>query len=211
MIGIGIIADTAIYPKVYINHLVTIALWAQKHQIKVFHTERVKVAQARNQITCKAIKDGCDYLMMLDTDHILPPDALDLLMENKDAAIVSGLICRRHFPYSPVMFKLSPSNALQEAFVNPDGKVHEVDACAMGCTLINMDILCTLPRPIWVDDYYRSDLMLCEKVRHFTKAKILLDTRVIIGHLGDVPVIMPNNADEFRLKWIKENETKDSI
>jgi hypothetical protein len=210
-IGIGIHVDTAILPKPYFNHIARIATWAQKYPLQVIGTERLKVAAARNRITKSALKVGCTHLLFVDSDHILPENMLDLLMENKDAGVVSGLICRRAFPFTPVVFKMDDLGSLQEAYVTPSGKVHDVDSAAKGCTLINLKLLQQLKKPYWSDDHFRSDINLCLRMKKELGARILVDTRVIVGHLGECCVVYPKNADEMRLRYLQEkwDETED--
>lgn len=205
LIGLGLHVDTAILSPAYFNHLVSVASWGKKYNILVIGVDRMKVAAARNRITEEAIKGNCDYLLFIDSDHIVPDNLLDLLLENKDAALISGLICKREFPYETVAFKRDFNNDLQECFISEGcKKVVEVDAAAMGCTLINMSLLKKLKPPYWFDGHFRSDINICLKFKDELGAKILIDTRAQVGHMGRIPVIYPSNATQLCADEISE-------
>ncbi len=203
-IGIGIHVDTAIMPKAYFNHLAAIGLWSNKYKLKLIGMDRMKVAAARNRITDKAIKEGCSHILFIDSDHLVPFDMLDKLLESKDSGMISGLIYRRSYPFTPVVFKKDHLGRMQEAIINPGTKVLEVDACAMGCTLINLSFVKRLPKPYWIDDHFRSDIMMCDRIKILLGGKIYVDTRIIVRHLGDQEEIGPENVDEFRARSHKE-------
>lgn len=207
-IAVGAHIGEAISPQIYFNHSSVIALWAKKYDLTMVGTWRQKVASARNTIVDAAIGQGCNNLLLIDSDHLLPDDLLDCLVENADAAVVSGLICKRYFPYETVAFKFTSDTEIHQCMVTARGKVIEVDVCAMGCTLINLDILKSLyenkklEKPFFYDEHFRSDMNFCMNLRKAGQ-RILLDTRVDIGHLGDPPVIMPSNAQEARERYVR--------
>ena len=201
-IGIGLHVDTAIMPIVYFNHLKVMGVGASKYNLKLIGTERMKVAAARNRITNTAIISGCSHLLFLDSDHVCPEDIIDRLMKNKDCAMVSALICRRAFPFTPVVFQYDIVGNLQEAILAPGSKVVEVDACAMGCTLLNLGFVKRLEKPYWKDDHFRSDITMCNSLKNKFGGKICVDTSISVGHLGQHQVISPENADECRKDYL---------
>ena len=208
-IAVGAHVGEALPPPIYFNHCSVIAKWAKKYDLTMIGTWRQKVASARNTIVDAAIKAGCNNLLLIDSDHLLPDDLLDCLVENADAAIVSGLICKRYFPFETVAFKYTDDGEIHQCIVGARGKVIEVDACAMGCTLINLDILKKLfedrklNKPFFYDAHFRSDMNFCMNLRKLGE-RVLLDTRVDIGHLGDPPVITPSNAQGARERYLVE-------
>lgn len=206
-IAIGAHVGEALPPPIYFNHISTIAHWAKKYDLMLLGTWRQKVAHARNTITEQSIKAGCSHVLFLDSDHLIPDDLLDHLVEHADDAMISGLICKRYFPYETVAYRFTVDGELQQCVVNVRDKVIEVDACAMGCTLINLDILKKLIKEgkmkqnCFYDDHFRSDLNFCIDLRK-NGYKIFLDTRASIGHLGDPPVITPANAQSYRESYV---------
>lgn len=203
-IALGVHLHDIVTSHVYFNHIGAISQWAKRYDLMLMGTERTKVASARNHIADEAVKSNCSHILWLDGDHLVADDMLDLLVENADAAEVSGLVCKRFFPFDTVAFKCLPDGSLNQIVLTDRGKVVEVDACAMGCTLMNVGCLKELKKPWFYDDHFRSDLNVC---MNFRKAgfRILVDTRVEIGHLGDPPVIRPSTAEALRARCLTEH------
>lgn len=207
-IAIGMHIDTAVLPSIYFNHISTIGIWNKNHDLTVVGTWKEKVAAARNHIVDGALSEKCSHLLLIDSDHLVPDELLDLLVENADAAVVSGLICKRYYPYDTVAFKCMPDGELQQCVIETRGKVIEVDACAMGCTLINLNIIAKwlkegkLTAPVFHDrGKFRSDLNFFLDVRKLG-GRILLDTRVEIGHMSDPLIVTPKNAQMLRERYL---------
>lgn len=206
-IALGIHVGEALLPPIYFNHLSVIASWAKKYDLLLLGTWRQKVANARNTIVDQAMKNACSHVFFMDSDHLFSDDLLDLLVENADAAMISGLICKRYYPYETVAFMNTSDGVIQQCIVDARDKIIEVDACAMGCTLINLDILSALfnekkiKKPFFYDDHFRSDMNFCTSLRKCGQ-KVLIDTRTAIGHLGDPPVITPKNAQAHRENYV---------
>jgi len=204
-IGIGVHTSEAVLAPIYFNHIAEVGSWIRRlHDVDFafLGTSRVRTVDARGIIVREALKEGCGWWMSLDSDHVVSSDLLPFLWENREAAMVSALITKRGFPYTPVAFRFLGENDLQTVIIKPNIGVVEVDACAFGCTLVNLRKLQRLPKPWFFDNATgRSDLNLC---RAFRKAgeKILIDTRVSVGHLMDPPVVWPTTADKHREEYI---------
>lgn len=66
--------------------------------------ERMAIDTARNTAAEMAMNMGCDYLMFLDDDVMIPPDTLEkLLMADKD--IIAALVIIRGYPFNNMAFK----------------------------------------------------------------------------------------------------------
>ncbi|MCK5640883.1 MAG: hypothetical protein KAJ19_08800, partial [Gammaproteobacteria bacterium] len=150
-IALGIHLAEAVLPQVYLNHIGAIAKWAQNYDLTLIGTYRAKVAAARTAIVDGAIKDKYTHVFFLDSDHIVSDDLLDLLVENADAAMVSGLICKRIFPFDCVAFKCIEGRDLTPIVIHERDIVKPVDACAMGCTLVNLEEIKKLKKPYFFD------------------------------------------------------------
>ena len=203
-IGVCIHVSEAILPAAYFNHIGAIQYWSKKYPIMIFGVQRFKVASARKVLVEDAIKNECTHVLFLDSDHIVADNMLELLMENADAAMVSGLICKRKHPYSVVAFMDCPDGDIADAHLKQNTGVHDVATCAMGCTLINLEQLQKLQKPWWFDAHFRSDINIGMKFKKELGAKILVDTRVVVGHIGDPPVIFPGHVDTIRAYEIRE-------
>ena len=202
-IALGIHLAEAVLPQVYLNHIGAIARWARSYDLTLIGTYRAKVAAARNSIVDRAIKDGYSHIFFLDSDHIISDDLLDLLVESADAAMVSGLICKRIFPFDCVGFKCIEGGDLTQIVIHERDIVKPVDACAMGCTLVNLEEIKKLKKPYFFDARFRSDINLCLSFRAID-CKVLLDTRAEVGHLGEPVVVRPSMAERLRIRCLEE-------
>ena len=203
-IGLGLHFQDTVHTTVYLNHLTAFCGWAKRYEIALAGVRRVKVAQARNLIVQELLKQGCTHWLSIDDDHIIPDNMLDLLVESADAGMVSGLVCKRGYPFELVAFKDVADIGLRPAYFLPDTGVHEVAVCAFGCTLINLKALEGVPTPWFVDTpEHRSDVNFCTKVRD-AGLKILVDTRVSIGHMCNPQVITPQLATAWRKQIIEK-------
>ena len=208
-ICLGVHATEVVPSTVYFNHLVEFAGWAKRHELAFVGCEKVTVAKARNFIVKHALGLGCTHWMSVDTDHYFRPNALDLLVENADAAMVSGLICKRGFPFETVAFKRMPNGVKNNIILKPGMGVVEVDGCAMGCTLINLEWVQKLDKPWFYDSKdKRSDLTMCENLQALG-GHILVDTRVEVGHRLVTPVVWPETADEARAQYVRHGVGQD--
>ena len=210
LIGIGIHGWTHMPVQVYYNHLAAGMSWmkwglAEGHQFAISTVGHSVVAKARERIVDDLIKLGCDLWLSLDTDHLIPMDLLQRLLELfPGPAMASALITKRLFPYDTVAFKyaLTEPKKLVGVYVPRQSGVHEVDGCAMGCTLIDLKKLAALPKPWFQDtELGRSDLNLCAAFRA-TGERILVHSDVEAAHLGDPLLVTPELAESLRAKAI---------
>lgn len=200
VVGIGLPIADMVSPTIYYNHLAAIAAWKSEFKLELIGVSGCKITKARNMITNAALRRNCTHLLFIDSDHIVPGNMLRLLMENKDAAMVSGLVHKKLYPYEQVAFVFDKEGRLQDALLR-DGTVTRVDACAMGCTLINLEQLHLLNMPYFVDGYFRHDVNLCLKFKVELGAKILVDTRIHIGHVGSPEIVYPENVGLLRRRF----------
>lgn len=191
---------------VHFNHLYAIAHWVSKYEIHFIGRRGMLAADARNLIVEQAIERKCEHLFILDADHLITENTLPLLMENKEEAIVSGLVCKRLHPYPQVVW-LKDKDGMYVEFPLPlDGCLAEVAIGPFGCTLINMKKLQELEPPYFRDTCrktstgelknFRSDVNLSNAFRE-KGHKVWVDTRVLVGHLGGKKVIFPQNAGYY--------------
>jgi len=189
-IAVAIHSSGPIEATVYNNHISVFAAWAKTHKIILLSLDRAKVADARNILVQAAIEQECTHIFFLDTDHIVEHDTLSCLLGNKDAAMVSGLVCRKDNARSQVAF-IEKDGWYYGLELPQDGMSYEVDACAFGCTLIDLSVFKDIEEP-WFRDtccrtpegklhQRRSDVNFCSFVKDLG-LKIRVDTRVRVGH-----------------------------
>jgi hypothetical protein len=206
-IAIGLPVAEIVEPGVYFNHIVAIGKWVKnpEYEIKVIGIEKMKITQARNLIINRALELGCDYLLFIDSDHKVPLDMLPKLLETgPKCGMVSGLINKRGYPYETVAFKKDKNGSLNLVEIAPGNQIYEVDACAMGCTLINLQKIQLLQPPYFTDGHFRHDINLCLRFKSDAGAKSYVDARVEMIHLGDRREISPRNATMYRQQHIDE-------
>ena len=204
-IGLAIHAFNFVDFTVYFNHMHAFCSWARQHKLVFIGKKGCDSATAREFIADKAVETNCTHLLFVDADHIIPVEMLNLLLENKNECMVSGLCCKKGDGFKQVVFGKSPDGRFLELNLPIDGKVYEVAVCAFGCTLINLKELQKLPKP-WFRDTCettcdgslqnaRSDVNLCEAFRKIG-GKVFVDTRILIGHYGhdQMNCVFPQNA-----------------
>ena len=190
---------------VYFNHLWCVAQWSRHYDLVFLGRKGLDAATSRNQLAARAIKEGCTHIFSMDGDHLFPAETLPALLDHKDEAMVSGLVCKRGNGYDQVGYQKTPDGKYLQLDLPLDGRTYQVAVCAFGCTLINLKHLQKLEEPYFRDECrattdgplynFRSDINLCDM---FAKVgeKCWIDTRVLVGHHGMDNVIFPQGAQQ---------------
>lgn len=151
-------------------------------------------ARARNSIADIGIEGKYDYIFMVDSDVILPKNALICLLEKQDN-VVLGVYPRKNEPSKSEIFDVNQSNYnASSRWKIPDLKKYpgnriEIRGGGLGCALIKTSIFEEVGYPYFkyvVNDnrtFLSEDLFFCSKVRE-KNYKIYVDTRVLCGHVG---------------------------
>ena len=65
------------------------------------------IYDARNKLAERAVKDGFDRMLWLDSDILFDPDLMEKLAARLDNGLeyVSGLYFKRNYPTEPVVYK----------------------------------------------------------------------------------------------------------
>lgn len=179
------------------------------------------IYDSRNLLALTAIKGGYDYVLWLDSDMIVPKDALTQLLEStsflgRDVPMVTGLYVKRTFPISPVLFsRVDPPEVIDQKVVKnineygpcPKDTKFIVQGCGFGCVLTSVSLLKEVfdkfgpafaPFP-WAGE----DASFCYRVKQLGKI-ILCNSSVNCGHIGqfvytDHPLNAPGgDANEKR-------------
>ncbi len=189
---------------VYFNHMYLAGSWGKKYDLVFIGKKGLHAAQARNQILDKCLLEKCTHAFFLDGDHLIGENALDYLVECADEAMVSGLICKKGEQYQQVAWEVHEVEGKDNFFqvtLPLDGRVYEVSTCAFGCTLINLEKIQKLKKPWFRDTCFegvniRSDINLCKMFRDIGE-KMFIDTRVLVGHLGQRRIVYPQSAEYY--------------
>lgn len=130
-----------------------------------------------------------DYLLAIDSDMILPKNALERLA-SWDLDLVSGVYIKRQL--DPIKYELYQKNAqgiVEDMQPVGDG-LFEIDACGFGCVLIKTKVFDRVSQPYFCNTRYdpkaytvSEDLYFCKQLRH-AGIRLWADARVICGHIG---------------------------
>lgn len=178
------------------------------HHVAFDSVRGYDVATARNRIAQEALDLGVDWVLMVDNDVTLPPDALKLLLEDARGVnlgfyahrdtdnIYRGKTCicklkdenGKEYYHYPLESEYSAAE--MKAMADAGETKIEVHGGGMGCALIRTDVFRELSYP-WYDwvnygDANRGmlseDLYFCALCRT-SGYKIYADVRVGCGHL----------------------------
>ena len=96
------------------------------------------------------------HLIMLDSDHVHPPDVVQRLAQaaalHPDKLIIGGLYFRRTPPHDPLIFKADETGRLRQPATWGQGLL-EVDVLAHGCIIIAREVFERIPPPWWQYSY----------------------------------------------------------
>ena len=178
------------------------------HEVVFDSVRGYDVATARNKCAQRALDIGADYLMMVDNDVVLPPDALKMLLEDNEDVVLgyyphrgddnryNGRTCicklrdargKEYYNYP-----LESEYTADEMHGMADAGTTKivVHGGGMGCALIKTDVFkkASYPWYDWVNygDANRGmlseDLYFCSLCRA-SRIQIHADVRVGCGHL----------------------------
>lgn len=144
-------------------------------------------AKARNEICREAIDGGYDFVLMVDSDVVLPDDALETMLD-EPVDVLLGCYPRKLSPSESELFKMGTKDFTDRYLYNeiPGGRF-EVKGGGMGCALISVSLLREIGggwfRYVEYGDgnVLSEDLYFCVKVSD-TGRKIFADGRVKCGH-----------------------------
>lgn len=152
-------------------------------------------AQARNKAAKEALECGVDYLMFVDSDVILPSNALNCLLEY-DSDICVGIYPRRNTSCGQTEVFLNTSynfyddNNLNLNSIPSDTRI-DVKGGGLGCACIKTSVFKKLEYPYFRYVEYDDGATLSEDNYFCWKAaeagaKIQCDTRVRCKHKSEM-------------------------
>lgn len=146
-------------------------------------------ARARNDIVKRAQEGGFDYIFMVDSDMIIPRDALEKMLEYP-TEICLGLCPRKNTKEGKTcIYKLGQTDYVDAYTYNdlPQEIRVLVHGGGMACALIKVEIFEHLVYPWFKYVTYDNGAELSEDLYFCSQAKvngynIFVDTRVRCGH-----------------------------
>lgn len=154
--------------------------------------------RARNAIVKAALENSCEYIWMLDDDHIIdidagivPTERYDILrklishmIENPRIGIVGALYWQRGGDYLPVIMAEGVDG--KPHFMHPmevTGGMQRVAVTGGGCMLIRSAVFDKIKEPWFAPEHeYGTDIQLAKQVRA-AGWEVWCDTSIEIGHL----------------------------
>lgn len=152
------------------------------------------VYEARHTLAQKAMSDGFDRVLWLDSDMNFQPDLLERLSADMDQGyeFVSGLYFTRKNPINPVVYEICHPTPMKDGGMYPtvesfreipDG-LFEIEGCGFGAVMMTVDLLRRVgPLPFFPTERYGEDLSFCRKARA-AGAKLYCDSRIKLDHIG---------------------------
>ena len=146
-------------------------------------------AKARNEIAKRALEGGYDYVLMVDSDIVLPKCALIRLLQDGKPAVF-GVYPRKYVDFVEVIKYGAPWE--WNVFSNEESKrddVVEVKAVGFGCALLDVDVFRHLNYPYFKYEIYEGGSHLSEdyyfcRIAMEAGYGIFADFGVRCGHIG---------------------------
>lgn len=170
---------------------------------------RVLTPLARERLTEWCLEEGMDYMLMIDDDMVLPMDMFERLyatMQETGADIVAPLAFTRVAPHNPVIYRIREGyDAVahkpyfdREVVKNyPKNSVVECDAVGFGSALVRLSMVRKLKKPYFMSTSGAGeDILFCRNAKQEAKARIFMDTRIKLGHIGNPPIITEETYEQ---------------
>jgi hypothetical protein len=154
--------------------------------------------RARNAIVTAAMQMNCDYLFMIDDDHVIdwkdtqgPNSRYDFLSklishmeDDPKIGIAGALYYHRGGDCLPVVMKEGKDGGYY--YMRDDEITHGLQEVAVqggGAMLCRMDTLLRIQQPIFEPEFkYGTDIQVCQKVRD-AGFRVMCDTSIVLGHV----------------------------
>lgn len=216
-VAVAIPTEGHTLPEAYDNHLVNCfrlggiqERWRYekrnpRYEFSWFTAGRMLTQMAREKLISVAIQSNMDFVVMYDDDMLLPPDMVVRLLEDMEAHpeidVLAPLAFMRSSPHYAVMYSVKEGYDpirkvdyyINQWVVNyPKDKLVECDAIGMGAVIIRMSMVKKMKAPYFMSTSATGeDIFFCVNAKKQANARIFMDTRIKLGHLGD-----PNLIDE---------------
>ena len=149
-------------------------------------------ARARNVIAEIALQQDAEYVLMVDSDVVLPSSALRLLLENP-VDIKLGVYPRKNTSTGQTeIFKLGNKDFVDANNLNMSEiskrECFDIKGGGLGCALIRTEVFKKIPQPWFKYVQYDNGALLSEDNYFCWQAaeagcKIQVDTGVLCGHV----------------------------
>jgi hypothetical protein len=189
--------NTGYYHFMTVSSLVSLEI-PKDCQISFRFVSNCLIYDARESLAKYAIDNGFDYLLMIDSDMVLPRNTLVELMDNLDNGydLSTGLIFKRSYPFQPCFYVKARISEIEKKFVPhlegiikwEKNSIIPIEACGMATCLIKVDCLKQMETPMFYPfPDIGEDITFCIKFRQ-KGFKLCVNTKVDVGHLSVHPI-----------------------
>lgn len=162
------------------------------------------VYDARNMLAHKAVSEGFDRVLWLDSDMHFPPDLMERLSADMDTGLemVSAVYFTRKAPVQPVAYSVCHDTPNARGDLAPTATsidhipsgLFEVEGVGFGACMMTTDLIRRVGKlPFFPMEGYGEDLSFCRRARA-AGARIFVDGNIIIDHIGQTFINRDNWA-----------------
>ena len=161
-----------------------------EHELHFDYMRGYDCARARNEIGKLAQAEGYDYVLMVDSDTIIPPDTLELMLD-PPVDVCLGVCPRKNTKDGKTAIIRLDSPAYHDSYYYrdlPEGRTR-VKGGGFACALIRTSVFTYLDYPYFQyvtnEDWstLSEDYYFCQNAA-FMGIEIYMDPRVKCGHLA---------------------------
>lgn len=192
-----------------------------RYEFSWFTAGRMLTQMAREKLVHVALQAGMDFIVMYDDDMLLPPDMILRFLEDMEAHpqidILAGLAFMRTPPHYAVMYTVKEGYdpvRKTDFYINhwvidyPKNKLVECDAVGFGAVCIRMSMVKRMREPYFMSTTGTGeDIFFCHNAKKQANARVFMDTRIKLGHLGD-PILIDDLYYEDFMKRRKLEKPK---
>lgn len=172
------------------------------HMMRPRGTEVVIVSNsliydARNRLADRAVKEGFDRIMWMDSDMVFDADLIPRLSADLDEGreMVCGIYFTRRKPCKPCIYSCIRNTESSGKTIPwvipykgyPEDQIFEVAGCGFAAVMMTTGLIRRIrekhPQPFWPMFGFGEDLSFCLRAKE-AGAKIWCDSRIKVGHAG---------------------------
>lgn len=151
---------------------------------------RMPVDMARNTLAKRALEEGFDRVLWIDSDMTFKPDLMERLNARLDEGwdVVSGLYFKRTFPIEPVIYRQLDIEASQAVtyWNYPQDQIFRIAGCGFGGVMMRTEVMADLEEPPFTPFlHFGEDLSFCIRMAEKGR-KIACDSSIKLGHMGTI-------------------------
>ncbi len=180
--------------------------------------------RARNSIVEAALAYDCEWLLMLDDDHIIdigktigPNDSygfvsklIQHLKDDPKRGVVGALYYARGGRCEPVLMNRVGSGFAFLSHGEVSNRLQKVDVTGGGCMAINMKVFDKIESPWFEPEFlYGTDIQICQKSEAMG-FEVWCDTSIELGHLRrEAEIVTSKNIDrliEENHQWVNRGD-----